>query len=695
MRTSKKAFWPKWNNVITLNYAGMNYRRFILFAMLFGVSLISFAQDKTIPVQKEVAQRIFKYGKITPEEFETKVSGADSAASAVVLFDVGKAIFELGGRKASFVYVLERHIRYKIVSKTGYDYANLEIPLFNVGDNESYLDDMEGATYNMENGKVVISKISKSSKFTEKRDKNFTIKKFALSNIKEGSIIEFKYKIKSDFLGTLSWHFQKDIPTLYSEYDVSIPQFLKYNINQSGLIKVASKRDLGQQNMASYYGAGIVQIARTQFRIENVPALKVEKYVPTMDEYISKVEFELTSIKMPNQSFMDYMMTWPKIIAQLRGYNNFGGLFLAPNDFVKTTVAKIVKPDTKPDSVPLLIFDYVKNNIKWNNQGGIYGSSINAKEVFEKKTGNSADINLTLLALFNEAKVEASPIILSTRGNGKHPKYPVLTKFDNVIIDVKIGERHIFFDATNKNHTPDIIAFQNLNHEGYRVDFRTNTGSWVNTDEFKISKKNVNGYLTLDKENKLTGNFQIFSTDYAALEYRNQHINALSEADYLKSYKSDKPGLGIKDYKTENIDNPNEPFVESMNVVIEDNVEEAGNLVYFTPLLFERNKENPFKIENRQYPVDFGHPNEEVYRLTIEIPKEYTFDKLPKNEKISLLEDAAAFSFAVIQEENKISIVSKISFRKSVYSVQEYHDLKELFSNIVRKQAEQIVVKKS
>jgi hypothetical protein len=672
----------------------MSHLRFILFVTLVGFCLSSFAQNKAVTEQKEVAQQIFKYGKISPEEFETKVSGADSAASAVVLFDVGKAIFELGGRKESFVYVLERHIRYKIINKAGYDFANLEIPLFNVNDNESYLDDLEGATYNMENGKMVISKITKSSKFTEKRDKNFTIKKFALPNVKEGSIIEFKYKVKSDFLGTLSWYFQKNIPTLYSEYDVSIPQFLKYNISQTGLIKVPPKRELGQQNMASYYAAGIAQIARTQFRIEHVPALKAEKYVPTMDEYISKVEFELTSIRMPGQSFMDYIPTWPKVINQLRGYNNFGG-FLAPNDFVKTTVAKIVKADTKADSVPFLIFDYVKNNIKWNNQAGIYGSSINAKQVFEKKTGNSADINLSMLALFNEAKIEAYPIILSTRENGKHPKYPVLTKFDNIIIDVKLGERHIFFDATSKYHTPDIIAFQNLNHEGYRVDFKVNNGTWVNTDEFKISKKNVSGHLTLDKENKLTGKLEMLSTDYAALERRNLHLNSLNEADYLKSYKSDKPGLGIKDYKSENLDNPNEPFLESMDVIIEDQAEEAGNLIYFSPLLFERTKENPFKIDDRQYPVDFGHPNEEVYRLTIEIPKEYTFDKLPKNEKISLLEDAAAFSFVVVQEENKISIVSRISFRKSIYSVEEYHDLKELFNNIVRKQAEQIVVKKS
>jgi len=672
----------------------MNKVIIALITLILGAFSYADAQNKTTPEPKAVPEKLVKYGKIAPEEFETKITGADSAAPAVALFDIGKVIFELSGQKLGFVYVMERHIRYKIISKTAYDLANLEISLYNDGENESYLADMDGATYNMENGKMVTTKITKSSKFTERQDKNFTIKKFALPNVKEGSIIEFKYKIKSDFLGMLQWYFQSGIPSLYSEYDVSIPQFLKYKVNQGGLIDIKPKRELGEQNMVSFYGGGTMQIARTVFRTENVPALKTEKFVPTMGDYISKVEYELTSMAMPGQSFLNYSLTWPKIVMQLKGSDRFGG-FLAPGDFVKTTLAGIIKADTKPDTVPFLIFDYVKNNIKWNNQIGIFGSQNGPKEVLEKKTGNSADINLTLLALLKEAKVDAAPIILSTRSNGKHPGYPITSKFNNVIIDVKIGERHIFFDATSKNHTPDIVAFQNLNHEGYRIDFSTNNGGWVNTDEFKVSRRSISSYLTLDKENKLTGKMQLTCTDYDALDKRNQYSNAANETEYLKQFRNDKTGLGIKDYKAENLDNPNEPFVESMDVMIDDNVEEAGDLIYFTPMLFERTKDNPFVIDDRKYPVDFGHPNEEVYRMTIEIPKEYKFDKLPQSEKISLLEDAASFSFVIGQEENKISLVSKISFKKAIYTIQEYHDLKELFSNIVRKQAEQIVIKKS
>lgn len=132
-----------------------------------------------------------------------------------------------------------------------------------------------------------------------------------------------------------------------------------------------------------------------------------------------------------------------------------------------------------------------------------------------------------------------------------------------------------------------------------------------------------------------------------------------------------------------------------MDVVIEDNIEEAGNLAYFTPLLFEQTKENPFKLEERKFPVDFGFPIEEMYRLTIELPAGYQIDKSPKNEKIMLPNEDASFTFMFKAEEGRIMMTSKIVIKKALFSPEDYHYLKELFKNIVRKQAEQIVIKKS
>lgn len=667
----------------------MNTIKSILFGLLLVATLSSYAQ------QKEVKPRTFKYGKIELSEFDTKVNGTDSAASAIALFDVGKGWFEFSAKTGEFIYVFERHVRYKIINKTGYDYANLEIQLYGNNGNAESLEYMDGATYNLEAGQAVTSKLNKESKFSEKQDKNFTLKKFALPNVKEGSIVEFKYKIKSDFIFTLrSWYFQKEIPILYSSYEIRIPEYYKYKITAGGYLFINPKEEKINETFTSRNGTLNATSLKLHYQVENVPGLKTENFITTMKDYISRVGFELSSITVPGSVYRDVTSTWPKIVKNLKEEENFG-LFTNRRGFSKTLLKDIIKTNTDKDTVLSLIFDYVKNNIKYNDDVELYTSETNPKSIFEKKAGNSADINLCLLTLLTEAKIDAFPVLLSTRSHGAHPGSPMLTEFNNVIIVAQIGEKHILLDATDKNHNPNMVAFDNLCHEGLKVNLTDETAEWISIEDPTVSRKSVSYILNLDAENKITGKMYLASTNYEALDRRESYLSATNETDFLKNYKDGKPGLGIKNYKIENIANINESLVETMDISIDDNVEEAGNLIYFTPLFYERTKENPFKLEERNFPVDFGHPTEESVRITLDYPKEYQIDKVPKNEKIILPEESATFTFMFANEPGKIVISSKILFKKSLYTPEEYHYLKELFKNIVRKQSEQIVLKKS
>src|SRR5690242_1643025 len=146
----------------------MNTKVMALICCLLTAVLFTCAQEK------KIKPKDFKYGKVNPAEFEIKPAGKDSAASAVVIFDVGRGWFELNPKTGDFMYVMERHTRYKIFNKEGYDYSNLELELYKKNGAESTLVQMDGATYTMENGKMTIDKINKESKFTEKQDKNYT-----------------------------------------------------------------------------------------------------------------------------------------------------------------------------------------------------------------------------------------------------------------------------------------------------------------------------------------------------------------------------------------------------------------------------------------------------------------------------------------------------------------------------------------
>ena len=674
-------------------------KKSVFFFLLLLCALTNYAQPappKTINTPK-----VFKFGKVDPQEFATKVSGADSSASGIKLFDIGKGYFEVSPKSGSFVYVFERHIRYKVVNKNGYDLADFDITLYRGdGGSQENLNFMEAGTYNLENGKVVVSKLSKDAKFSEKHDKNFTIKKFTLPNVKEGSILEYRYKIVSDFIYNLhDWYFQSSLPVLYSELDIKIPEYFRYKVTPRGYFPINQvKNEHVNENYyipANQGRAETVQAKALNLKYvtENVPAIKEEKFITTMEDYISKIEFELSSTHFPGSLYKDYSSSWPKIVNELMDEQTFGKFF-SKNSFSRSLSAEIIKSETNPELQMQLIFEHVKANLKWNDSYSKYATVNQVKTVFEKKSGNSADINLSLLSLLVEAKLQASPVLVSTRRNGYHPGYPMLSKFNNVIVAVELGDKTILLDATDKYLSQNLISYQNLNHQGLKINVTQKNGAWIPLEVTIPSKNNIFYNLILSEDNILSGTLYLSSNNYSGLIERNKYTAATNEAEFLTNYKKNKPGLEIKSFKIENLDAPTELLLQTLEVTIEDKVEEAGDLVMLSPLLFEQTKENPFKLEERNFPVDFAYPIEENYRATIEFPKNYKLEKLPANGKIQLPDNEGSFTYIFNTEGNRISLISKIVIAKSIFPTEGYHDLKELFRMLIEKQAQQIVFKK-
>lgn len=660
----------------------MLIKRFTYLLMgLLCLSLSALAQKKE-----------FKFGKIAPEEFKTVAFGQDSSASAVKLFDVGDCYFEYNDNNG-FVYVFERHVRYKVINKNSYDLADFKISLYK--GNSNYKEDllrMDAATYNMEDGKMVITKLGRDSKFTEEFNKNYQIKKYTLGNVKEGSIIEYKYAIRSNYTFNLrGWSFQSDIPTLYSEYNVKIPEYLVYKPSYNGYYKVNQTKN---EMVNAHYVSGITSTAKyMQYIMEKVPAIKKEPFITTMDDYITAVEFELMGTRYPNDIFRDYTGTWPKIIKGLADDENFG-LFIKKNSAAKQLLPNIIKAEKDSLKIVGLIFDYVKNNIKWNDSYRMYSGETNPKSILDKKSGSSADINLVLISLLKEAKINVSPLLISTRENGQHPGHPQITKFNNVLAHVNVGGKDIILDATDNDHFLGMVSYENLNHQGFSVDLQSETGRWIATEPIFGDEKTYNYTLVLNNENKLKGTMLQYYRGYGALSLRNRYRANPSESEFIKGLKKDKQGLEIDTYKINNLNDLNEILSEEINVTIEDNVEEIGGNLYVNPLLYERTKSNFFKLENRLFPVDFAYPMKESIRSTITFPDNYEIEKLPKGGVYKLPDNKGSFSISYVTQDKTILVRSVIEINKALFAPEEYFDIKELFKVIVERQAEQIVFKK-
>ncbi|MDQ3536809.1 MAG: DUF3857 domain-containing protein, partial [Bacteroidota bacterium] len=134
---------------------------------------------------------VLKFGNVSEAELLMKSCAIDTSAGAVVLGDFGTSSFQYDHVKERFMINFERHVRIKILKKSGYNAANDAIPFYRHNSTRVEVINLKGYTYNMEGGKIIKSKLEKDGIFEEVVNDNWTLKKITLPNIKEGSVIEY------------------------------------------------------------------------------------------------------------------------------------------------------------------------------------------------------------------------------------------------------------------------------------------------------------------------------------------------------------------------------------------------------------------------------------------------------------------------------------------------------------------------
>lgn len=386
-----------------------------------------------------------KFGKIEMKEMELKVYDKDTAASAVVLGDYGRSYYSY--IRNDFQVNLERHVRIKILKKAGYELGNIRVPLWKSGMTKEETLDIKGFTYNLENGKIVKAKLEKDAIFQEKVNENLNMKTFTMPAIKEGSVIEYSYTVQSEFYYILpEWEFQRHIPVVWSEYRATVPEFFifkqysqgyePYHIHTQDEGRESFPVRFGGQNVA---GAGfggntrtpgsieMVEARTTKYRwvMKDVPALQEEPYITTIKDYVAKIEFEITGTKFGAVP-QTFRQTWAALSKSLLEREDWGRQ-LNRTGFVKAEIQGIKAKYTDLAERAAAICAFVKKTMKWNGMEQLYpGSTL--KKAYENQSGNSADINLLLIAMLREAGIEANPVILSTRSHGRVPFFPLESK---------------------------------------------------------------------------------------------------------------------------------------------------------------------------------------------------------------------------------------------------------------------------
>ncbi|MFA9392464.1 MAG: DUF3857 domain-containing protein [Prolixibacteraceae bacterium] len=631
-----------------------------------------------------------KFGKVSMEELGSKSCPIDSNAHAYYIFDKGETTFAY---YEGFQIHFERQFRIKILDNNGVENATIVIPFYDYGKHKETVTNIKAVTYSIEGNKIAKQKMNRDAIFQEATSKYISTIKFALPNVTPGSVIEVSYSITSKRLFKLpDWKFQHYIPVLSSLFEVNIPEYFYYNQTQKGYHAIETKKEFSR-GMINFKDGSRLDFNRNDFiySAQNVPAFPVGEYLTTPDNYMSMVEYELNHYEIPGVVYENYNTSWDDVSKLFYEDEDFGQKLMFTG-FLKDEAEKINEENATSVEKMVAAFNLVKKSTSWNNRNSCWCSQ-SLKKTFEVGEGNSADINLLLVALLKEIGLDAYPVALSTRANGIiHPSHPSVSQLNYLVAMCKIDGEEQLLDATEDFATNNILPVRCLNNKGRIID--KNVSAWVSLLKGNTYITDTRYQLKIEGNGSLSGKIRETSSDFAAFACRNAIKGYETQQKYLDQYAEKNAGLEIADFSIENYENIDQNIVINLDVMISDRVETAGDLMFFTPLLFEGYKNNPFSLEERLYPVEYPYPISEKVFSSVEIPDGYQIESTPQAVMYKLLDGKASYTYRVNTDGTTIIVSSYLDIVEPIFLASDYQSLKEFFERIVEKNLEKIVLKK-
>lgn len=625
----------------------------------------------------------FNPQKVTKEELMQKVHSKDTSAPAAILFKIGKSYFPTPVNQWNLV--TEVTTRIKIYKKEGYEYATAQLAYY-TGDSGVKLNFSDAYTYNLVGGEIVRTKLRGDGEFTEKVNKDYNRKKITLPDVKEGSIIEYTYTLITPYFNVFrDWYFQYDIPVDYIQYNITIPQYFVYNRYMAGYTKVNKE----ETKIISPAGANYRASSDT-FWARDVKAFKDEAYVNNRENYIAILKHELASYNHGTES-KSFSTDWSSLAKTIYGNDDFGKE-LNYNSYFKDDMVQVLAGAVKTEDKINKIFSYVKSRMSWDGEES-YHCDKGVKKAYELKSGNVAEINLMLTAMLRDAGLKANPVLVSTRDNGI-ALYPSRSSYNYVIAGVETDNGIVLLDATSNYTQPDVLPQRALNWQGRMI---RKDGSTVDIDlmQKKNSKEIIALTAVMDKEGRITGKLRDQRHDYYAYVFKERYAE-MSEDKYAEKLESRYNGLELGTYKRTLDKETPAPVMEEYEFVHNNVADVTGGRIYFNPLLFFAEKENPFKQEERQFPIDFGYPWQDKYMVNITLPEGYVVESLPKAMSMTMEENIGSFKYNVVsQTANTIQVSMTFDLNYANVSHEYYKTLKNFYQKMIEKQNEKIVLKKA
>jgi transglutaminase-like putative cysteine protease len=630
-----------------------------------------------------------KWGEVPLEQLKMTSYPPDSNASALILCDYGEVHFD-----DEYNIVYTRHRRIKIFTKGGFEWGTHSVS-YHTKDRTQRVRDLEGMTITLRgDGTISTTELDDESVFEEDVTESWERVRFTLPALTEGCVVEYRYTIESESPHYMpDWEFQTSEPALWSEFRVKIPNVFGYAVLTQGYERFfVNESEVTKQSFRSPRGLEMVNVASARWVIKDVPAIREEPFMTTVDDYLAKVTFQLSIVSWPGIPAKKILQSWDEVVEELLDFKRFGGQLSGFSDVRKQTETIVAgMQDSMQKAVA--IYDFVRNTIVWNQKNRVYVEN-DVDEVLESKSGSSAEVNLLLCLMLRHAGLSANPVLLSTRNNGKvYTAYPMINQFNYVITQLRIGQTTLFLDATDRFRPFRHLPVQALNQNGLSIDEDGYSWAAIQPVGKGLSRTMVTATLSVDGAVK--GTVQKSFSDYTALSER-KSLADMKEDEYVKKeLGAEESGMSIDSFTISNKDSSDKPLILEVSFTAASLSQVLDDFIYVNPTMVDRTKENPFKLANRTFPVDYAYPREASYTLLLTLPAGYVLKEIPREISLSLQQGIGRYTRRATVENNVVQLRHQFELSKVLIASPFYKSLREFYDRIVSLEAEQLVLQRS
>ena len=639
-----------------------------LFVLLALAPLAAAAQD--LPI---------RWGDLTDRDKATTDWPDDPDATAVILGDVGLGEIYVGG---DVEYRLRRHRRVRVLDEAGYALGEVSFR-YPEGDDvrrvrgQTFVPDGQGGYRRVE--------LSGRDIFDEEVEDGVREVRFSMPALAPDVIFEYEYFYETDRITVLpDWHFQSEEPTVASLYRFRTPQYFNYiTLSQGGRKETEGPTKI---NGMAYDSMEQTWVAY------DVPALRDEPYTTTESDYVERIGLQLAQVNRPDGFRDDVLTTWEAVAEELRDHPEFGRRVRRNRrarelaEGVEGTAAEKARA----------LYDLVRTDYVWNEKGGVFADR-DLDDIVETRSGSAGELTHLLLALYAEAGVPATPVLLSSRSNGRAIlEYPILRQFDRMLLLVQIpGEPVALVDPTSRHRPYGQVPVDALNGQAWLVDYEG--PQWIEFSAPGGTSTTTYVEAALGEDGALAGRLQLRLSGYDATAARVRLAEAeagppAAAGEAVAETADADDGVEIEVVEVTGVDEVD----DDLNVTAAfDGVraEVVGDEMYLTPFVAMQLEENPFERETREFPVDFAYPFERTYVANITLPEGWTAVDLPEPVRMTIPSRAVTYQRAMVSPfPNQLQVRAVLTVAASQVQPAEYPSLRDLYDEIVAAETEAVVI---